>query len=438
MKKGISLLLVFAMCIIALAACGGSSNDPNIGEWLGVTVDVFGTTDTVSNVYPDGFSVELKTNDNATLSIEGESINVKWKFEGTTLTLSASDMDITATIVNGVMTLELVEGIYITLTKDGTPPAGTSTNNTNTGTNTEVSEEPPDISREESDPNAGTWIGALYKDLFDEYGELSDYYAQGSTLELNTDGTIAADFNGDTSRGTWKREGDTITVNIGGVDYPSILENGNLIFEMNIGFTIIYTRDGQIPEGYLNNDANTQEQETILTLSDAIAWWDGTWYGSFFVYNTNDAYSDYDGYFEDAYALITTEPSGRAIVYLWTDSMELGTIELNIYTYDNNAHHAAITTGEGYLFDEDIEYGYWDIFPSRGRYANMIEIDERFADIDGDWFDYEILLRPWGMDWEDVDSYDHPRDYEDWYLELMHRPMLEVLAEWEILHPDLQ
>ena len=161
-------------------------------------------------------------------------------------------------------------------------------------------------------------------------------------------------------------------------------------------------------------------------LSETLAWWDGEWYGGFFVFDANEPWGDLVGTEQDAHAIIRTREDGTATVYAWSDSYELGTVEVLI---DEGLGEAFSLSGS--LFDMfPANYGEWQLRHAEALlgYPDMISIAHALIDSDGDWFEYMILLRPWGMSWDDVDEQLRPPFYSDWYMSVRNRPsMLDAL-----------
>ena len=325
-----------------------------------------------------------------------------------------------------------------------------------------------------NDPNVGLW--SAYS--VDENGssmDISDVYKDGATtIELKSNGSCTLFLNGKEAGAKWKLNGTVLTIISGSIDYPGRIRNGVLELEMADGFTLFFSKDGKAPISSSANSAppdtpspsdddtpgppspptpsnegptdtpspspDTPEPPTpeiydsptpagVDDLAEVLRWWDGDWYGSFYISDTNDAYSSLTEHFEDIYAVIKTNPDGTATVYLWSDGYsDLGTVEIEIEADGWTKMGSAVSTG-GVLFNYPVSYIDWYISPEYGEYDNMIEITEFFLDTDGDWFDYEIYLRPWGMKWDDVSSEDRPLYYDDWYLSVYNRPMLDVLGD---------
>ena len=115
MKRLACLILVFAM-LLALAACGGEP-DPNAGTYEAQTAEMSGISIDVNTVYDGGLSFELKNGGRAVMHMGGEDYNLKWTLDGENLTIIASDTELTGTLVDGTMVLDMGSGVTVTLTK---------------------------------------------------------------------------------------------------------------------------------------------------------------------------------------------------------------------------------------------------------------------------------------------------------------------------------
>ena len=121
MKKHIALLLALVM-VFALTACGGEKdNDPNLGKYVGATVEVFGEDVNISEIYSEGENyIELRSGGKCVFTLDGDSASGKWKLDGNDIVLTIEDMDSTGTLKDGVLTIDFMgEGIMMTFVKDG-------------------------------------------------------------------------------------------------------------------------------------------------------------------------------------------------------------------------------------------------------------------------------------------------------------------------------
>ena len=438
MKKTICTVLVLVLCVSVLAACGGgggSSDNPNVGTWTAVSVEAFGMESDIKEVFSGGATLELRANGNVNMSFDGDKANGKWTGSAIRLTLTVGGVDYPCTIDGDALVFEMMDDMFVIFTKDGRAPRNRASASSSEAPRTETpaptqstTPAPPAAERSSrNDPVLGIWT-AYAVEVFDDLMDIISFYASGATLDLEANGNCATIFNGNDAEGKWDISGSELSFNIGGVEYEGSYEDDVLMFDMMNGLVLYFTKDGNPPAG--SSAGDNAGQSSGGALADAVAWWDGHWYGTFYVYDTNDAYSDSNGSFFDIYAVIETAPDGPATVYLWSANVEMGTVFITISEEGRGAMGTVVANG-GLLFDEPVHYGDWNIDPSTCRYSDMIEIREIFTDEDGDWFDYEFLLRPWGMDWEDVPYSEQPKWYDDWYLGVYKEPMLDVLREYD-------
>ena len=115
MKRLACLILALAM-ILALAACGGEP-DPNAGVYKATTAEMSGISLDVNTVYEGGLSFELKDGGKAVMTMDGKDYNLRWKLDGEDLTIIASDTELTGTLAEGTMVLDMGGGITVTLVR---------------------------------------------------------------------------------------------------------------------------------------------------------------------------------------------------------------------------------------------------------------------------------------------------------------------------------
>ena len=79
------------MCMLLLmstllTACGGddedAEDDPNLGVYVAKTAEMAGFEIDVTDVYENGFSIELKGNGKGTASIDKDEASIKWTLDG--------------------------------------------------------------------------------------------------------------------------------------------------------------------------------------------------------------------------------------------------------------------------------------------------------------------------------------------------------------------
>jgi hypothetical protein len=130
MKKIGSVLLLLGI-MITFTACGGggeSTDDPNLGKYIGDQVEIL-DWEPIDEVYGEGENyVELKAGGKGTFCLDGDSTGITWKLDGENLTMTADGMDCIGTLVNGVITTDFFGmGISMTFIKEGASAPENST-----------------------------------------------------------------------------------------------------------------------------------------------------------------------------------------------------------------------------------------------------------------------------------------------------------------------
>ena len=109
MKRSIALLLVLVIAFTLTACDGAKDNDPNLGKYVGATVEVFGEDVNISEIYPEGENyIELRSDGKCVFTLDGDSASGKWKLDGNDIVLTIEDVDSTGTLKNGVLTIDFM------------------------------------------------------------------------------------------------------------------------------------------------------------------------------------------------------------------------------------------------------------------------------------------------------------------------------------------
>lgn len=118
MKRTAAILLALVMAL-SLIACTGSSDpkssDPNLGLYEATTMEYMGFSVGVSDLFEQGFSIELKANGKCVLNADGKTANGKWTLDGRDFTVKGGGLDCTGTLENGVILLQYDDDVTITL-----------------------------------------------------------------------------------------------------------------------------------------------------------------------------------------------------------------------------------------------------------------------------------------------------------------------------------
>lgn len=112
-------VLAVILVVVLIAVLGGrggeASTDPNAGVYNAVTAEMWGVEMNVADIWSGGFSIELKDGGKCRLNIDGNSSSGKWTLEDGALKVSGGGLDCSGTLENGVMTLENVLNMGVTL-----------------------------------------------------------------------------------------------------------------------------------------------------------------------------------------------------------------------------------------------------------------------------------------------------------------------------------
>ncbi|MBR0354894.1 MAG: hypothetical protein IJK35_05950 [Oscillospiraceae bacterium] len=111
MKRLACLILALAL-LLALTACG--EPDPNAGVYVAVTAEMSGIRLDIDSVYEGGLSFELKDGGRAVMTMDGEDYNLRWKLDGEAITITAADTELSGTLADGTMVLD-ISGVSVTL-----------------------------------------------------------------------------------------------------------------------------------------------------------------------------------------------------------------------------------------------------------------------------------------------------------------------------------
>ena len=181
MKRTAAILLALVMAL-SLIACTGSSDpkssDPNLGLYEATTMEYMGFSVGVSDLFEQGFSIELKANGKCVLNADGKTANGKWTLDGRDFTVKGGGLDCTGTLENGVILLQYDDDVTITLV-NGSYRAPTAVPTAQTEKQTEPAKTDP------IEPNQQTKAGQQGAQTVSESNEfwITEYEANGMKYE---------------------------------------------------------------------------------------------------------------------------------------------------------------------------------------------------------------------------------------------------------------
>lgn len=412
MAKKLLALLLAATLLLGLTACGKSGESDSVGKYICIAVAYDGEnfmTPDVANGY-----VELKKGGKGTVSDE-LSFDITWKLDGETFTGSykifGMEAPLAGTLKDGL--LELKDGSIVTrYLKEGM--------------------EIPDWAKNLESGTAQGRLAGYYtlfamrigEDYYDyaalvEMGEMDNSYlqidydsAKGYTGELCFDGEEPDSFFLDEQLGVMTFSDTTQTL----YEEP---EDGVIGVEFGeLNATIFYALDS-VEKVAASETAEAPENNTLLD------WWNGDWYGWWFMYGCKGDYESLEGSYWDCEAHIEIDPDTyTGTMELWDDEMYqnmggIGMVDVSLSDSGTGEYGTLMSEG-GWFMEMELAHADWIIDPGLTDFENMLVITGGYDDDNGNVYSFKIMIRPWGQLWEDVAEESRPWSYENWY-----KPMIE-------------
>ena len=395
MKRVILILLVLAL-LFSLCACGGGNEDV-LGRYECVGADWGDFA-----VDPDGEWIQLDNSGKGSLYM-GLELQMEWKLDGEKLTVQTKGLEDTyeGTLDDGVIVLDFGGTVY-TFAKEGI-----------------------NVPAEESEPVAASPVGensdmmGWYRCIGSESGGV-EMDPAGEWIEIESDTRGVVCIADQEYPFDWSFDGDVMNINEdAGVAYTASVENG--VITLDTGVVYFFEK--------VDSDAAAIEDEDLV----AQDYWNGDWYGWWKIDSGYGSYSDMDdgSYWYDCCATITVEEDGIGDIVLWDEdgSRDNPLAAVDICLGYGTTDYGCLTSGSGMFSDCSIEAADWIIDPGASDvsdYDHMICIDGEYVSPtnEEDSFYYLIYLRPWGMEWDDVEEENLPYYYSGWYL-----PCIEAGSE---------
>ena len=411
MKKWPALLLA-ALMLLGLGACGKDSTAGVTGKYNCIAVSY---DDGVTFLAPDseGGYVELKKGGKGTI-FDSLAFDITWKLEGETFSGSykifSIDAPLTGSLKDGVLEIN-DDGVVTRYLKEGL--------------------DAPDWAKNLGTASHGDGSLAGYYSLYAmsidgtyydyaalvEMGEMDNSYLQidydeaaGYSGELCFDGEAPDTFTLDDFMGNLTfSDGTQMTY------YES--ETGVIGVEFTeLNATIFYALESV-------ERPTVEVTEPSVVTDSLLDWWNGDWYGWWFMYGCKGEYEELEGQSWDCEAHIDIGSDYTGTVELWDDSMPrntggIGLIDVSLSDSGTGENGALMSEG-GWFMERDLSHADWIIDPALSGFENMIVITGDYDDGSGNSYYYKLMIRPWGQLWDDVDADSRPWSYENWYLPMI-------------------
>ena len=161
---GVAAVAAILIIVLLVSTLGGKDNkaaandDLNLGVYTAVSADMLNMEVPESDFREDGFSIELMEKDQCSIEIDGNKGSGKWTLaEDGTFHVKGSGIDCTGTLAGGVMILENVLDMDVSLTLEKEGGYSVLETGGNTQQQGAAGAEPTAIQRQWN----GTWYGCL-------------------------------------------------------------------------------------------------------------------------------------------------------------------------------------------------------------------------------------------------------------------------------------
>jgi len=437
------------------------------GAYIPVVGEMFGVALVGEEL--EGFSLELQKGGKGKMAVDGSSANAKWKDNGDgTLTVTVEGKDMTASIGEDCLVFDdlLEMGLKLTFAKEGTPAAD------------------PALYLPESDKKLiGDWQSVSVVDIIGDPVDSSEMTADALQMSFKGDHTLDGVIAGEEFKGyKWSNMGDygSVDEEDQNISWKPKDDGLEVDFKYKDEFYTFFCLQGDAAKEALKaleTEAETKEEETETeteeeaegakepagssgSLANAAAgagagaasapsfkestttsiygpYWDRDWYGWYQLESCTGEYENLDYEWWDVCGAIYVHDDDTGKVYLWDEDGDVDNpmciVDVTFGPGTTDAGCMKSESGSFWASEPNIEHADWLVDPGASHvsdYEHMIWIEGTYEDETGS-FRYNMYLRPWGMDWEDVRSDDAdmmPRNYDSWYVNVKDEPMPDKIG----------
>ena len=256
MKKSIAILMALLMTL-ALFACTGNasgtkSSDPNLGVYKATTGEMSGFEVALTDMFEQGFSIELKEKGKCELLVDGQKASGKYTIDGNAITIKGGGMELSGTIKDGVMKLDY-SGVTFTFVNDAYQAP--ESRDTSSGASFATEETKP----AQTNPELGLYAAVtLIEDGTEVPADM--LFENGFTIELKDGGVCEIISDGDVIPGTYKLNGSALSLDCGEIQMQGTLENDVMRMEYD-GLTIVLNK-GEVKAGTSGNQPTEAPSDT--------------------------------------------------------------------------------------------------------------------------------------------------------------------------------
>ena len=273
------------------------------------------------------------------------------------------------------------------------------------------------------DPNLGKYIGAEFSGDGSQWFLLDEIYDEGeSYIELKSGGKGVFCLGGDATDIKWELKSDgSLKLTRDSLESSGTLQDGVITLTDLWGSAVTVT--------FIKGDGASSTEKTDNALLD---WWNGDWYGWWKMTGCSGDYEEMEGAWWDICGTIDIGSDMTGTVRLWDEDYSRDSLMANVnvsLSTSGTGEHGTLMSEDGQFTDIYLEHADWIIDPGLMDFEDLIRIDGYYENGDDEFY-YEIYLRPWGIEWDDVDADSLPSRYEDWYLPLIRagKPMPDAIG----------
>ncbi|MDO4731099.1 MAG: hypothetical protein Q4B14_03090 [Clostridia bacterium] len=214
----LSLVLLFGL-MVGCSNSGGNNDSPLIGKYNSVAGEMEGIVLTGDDIA--GFSIELKANSQATVSIDSEVIPGTWTESENTVKIIASaegeEAEMIGTVGENTLIFENMfeTGLKVTFAKEGTD-----------------AEKPENYFTEADKKSLGQWKSTAVKDALGE-DISSEIAADAFTANITSDHKMVVTLSGqEVAKGTWTVFSNSGYLTVDGADAGSEVEGPSIYWDI--------------------------------------------------------------------------------------------------------------------------------------------------------------------------------------------------------------
>lgn len=429
--------VVIAVLLIALLGGGAGADDPNLGVYTAVSCIVDGEELKAKEIKDD--YIELKGKGKATVSILGDEFDAKWSLDGKDFVLTYDGDEFEGILRKGKLKISFDDMEYVFEKSEETEDEEENARDDKDG----------EEEKQETPFEVGCWV--LLRSESEDEGlvmdeetvQLLESMGMHSFVEFYEDGSGFISVMGEeTFDFTW--DNGTLSANDEQLEYT--FEGEELCIDFD-GMVLVFVRGEkpQVEDAHPETPAETEtpaqpETPTQPESSDnPYDWWGGDWYGWWAVWNGYGMLAEYTDTFWDAYAHIDVSGESGTVVLWDVDGSVTDPLAVVDVSFRQGLNPCGTMVSEGGMFmDAPVDHANWNADPGASTtriYENMITIEGEYTNPNDPetTMEYIIILRPWGMEWEDVRNGDNsgqyyddmmPAYYDDWYI-----PLVEMGAD---------